>query len=399
MPAGLIEKQDEFDDVCARIREAGIVAFDTEFVTEYTYRPQLCLLQLATDDLSVAVDPFGLESLDAWWDLMTDDQTTVVVHGGQAEIKFCLTYADTRPQKLVDVQLAEGLQSCSYPLGYEALVQRVLSQRVSGKETRTDWRRRPLSARQIGYAREDVDHVLPIWEMQRKSLSQLGRLEWCELECERFIDDVVAEHTRSGAERLSGLHKLRPRELVVATALADWREAEADRLNKPLRRVLRDDLVIELARRQPKTVDQLLETRDMNRSNYRRAAEGMIACIREAVAIPDSELPKPNKRGRSRKRDDEQALGQLLNIALSNRCAEVNVSRQLVGTSADLRELVRWHVFGEQGAAPPRIATGWRADVCGNLLTDLLDGKVSLRVADPESDHPLVFEQHESPSS
>ena len=392
MPEGLIEEQAEFDDLCVQIREAGIVAFDTEFVTEDTYRPELCLLQLATDQISVAVDPYRVERLDAWWELMADDQTTVVVHGGQAEIKFCLQLGGSRPRKLVDVQLAEGLQSTSYPLGYEALVQRVLGKHVSGKETRSDWRRRPLSARQIIYAREDVDFVLPVWDRQRQSLQQLKRLEWFDAESELFIDDVEKEYYRKGAERLSGLHKLRPRELAVASALAAWRDAEADRLNKPLRRMLRDDLIIELARRQPKTVGQLMETRDMNRSNYRKSAEALVACIQQAVAIPDDQLPRREKGDVSRKRDEEQALGQLLNMALSNRCAQANVSRQLIGTSADLRQLVRSHVFGETNGPLPRLASGWRAEVCGNLLTDLLDGKVSLRVSDPKSDHPLVFE-------
>src|SRR5690606_15259937 len=97
------------------------------------------------------------------------------------------------------------------------------------------------------------------------------------------------------------------------------------------------------------------------------------------------------------KGQDEHVLGQLLGIALANRCAEMNVAKQIVGTSADLRQLVRWHLYSKRTGTPPRLATGWRADVCGDLLTDVLDGKVTLRVADPDSDHPLAFERLERP--
>ena len=111
------------------------------------------------------------------------------------------------------------------------------------------------------------------------------------------------------------------------------------------------------------------------------------------MALPESEWPKRSSGSRYEKNPEEQVLGQLLAIALSNRCAQENVARQLIGTSNDLKQLVRWHVFGETNGPEPRLMTGWRAEVCGNLLTDLLDGKISLRVADPKSDWPLAFDE------
>ena len=395
MSEGLIEQQDEFEQFLNHIRESGIVAFDSEFVSEYTYRPQLCLLQLATHQRCVAVDPFRVADLSSWWQVMADDETTVVVHSGQAEVKFCLEHCGRRPQKLIDVQIAEGLHSCSYPVGYESLVRRVLDQPVYGRETRTDWRRRPLSKRQIHYALEDVEHILPIWERQQESLRQLDRHTWAEDEFQRMIDTVEAELARESWERLSGFQKLRIREFAVARELAEWREQQAERLNQPARRILRDDLVIELARRQPKTVPELLQTRDMTRPNYKRAANDLLQCIQRAMALPKSELTPPPAGDRTEKNRHEQVLGQLLGLALSNRCAEAGIARQLLGTSADLRHLLRRHVFGDSEGPPARLATGWRAEVCGNLLTDLMDGKVTIRVTNPTSDDPLVFERIE----
>lgn len=386
----LIEDQADFEALCGHIRAAGIVAFDSEFVSEYTYRPELGLLQFATPERLVAVDPYRIENLRPWWDLMADDETTVVVHGGQAEVRFCLTHSSQAPRKLVDVQLAEGIRSRSYPLGYSALVARVLGRRVHGKETRTDWRRRPLSDQQIAYAMEDVQHVLPIWERQSASLRKMGRIEWAHTEFRRMVDEIVAEATRESWCRLPGVHRLSARELAVASELCRWREEEATRRDRPMRRILRDDLIVELARRQPRSEKDLLATRDLNRTDYKRIAPDLIACVERALAIPADELPDPPRQVQDRGQD-EHVLGQLLGLALANRCAELEVAKPLVGTSADLRELVRWHLGGRQ-EEPPRMAVGWRAEVCGDLLTDLLDGKIALRVADPESDHPLVFD-------
>jgi ribonuclease D len=393
MTQWLIGEQDEFEDFCRHIREAGMVAFDTEFVSEDTYRPELCLLQFATKEQCAAADPLQLRDLSSWWEIMCDDQTEVIVHGGQAEIRFCLTGAGRPPGKLADVQLAEGLRSRSYPLAYSALVQRVLGVRVHTKETRTEWRRRPLSDKQIEYALDDVRHILEIWRRQKASLTSLGRLGWAQAEFQRLISEAESELTRAGWERLPGIHKLNGRELAVVRELCAWRTRVADVRNQPVRRVLRDDLIIELARRHPLTEKDLLATRDMQRSNYRRAATELVECIERGLAVPEAELPVVPDNDSSDRRGDEHVVGQLLGLALANRCAEINVARPLVATSADLRHLVRWHVFGEKDGAPPRLTQGWREEVCGELLEAVLDGKIAIRVADPESDHPLIFER------
>src|SRR5690348_11870418 len=126
MPHRLITDQTEFDDFCEHVRQAGEVAFDTEFISEHTYRPELCLLQFATRERSAAVDPLAVTDLSRWWKLMAGDEISIVVHGGREEVRFCLWNAGGRPKRLFDVQIAEGLFSRSFPLGYNALVSREL---------------------------------------------------------------------------------------------------------------------------------------------------------------------------------------------------------------------------------------------------------------------------------
>jgi ribonuclease D len=390
MPHRLITDQGEFEELCGHIRETREVAFDTEFLSEHTYRPELCLLQFATRDCSVAVDPFEVRDLSSWWKLMAGGDVNVVIHGGREEVRFCLWLGGARPGKLFDTQIAEGLLSRSYPISYTSLVVRALDKKTHGKETRTDWSRRPLTDRQVAYAIEDVDFLLEIHAKQASLLASRGRTAWAQTEFDRFVGDLEQEPNRESWRRLPGAQGLSPRELAVAREVYQWREQEALQRDKPVRRVFRDDLIIELARRQPHDLNELLATRDMNRSDYKRAAPEMLAAVARGLALPRDQCP-PVKR--TEKDQDEQILAQLLSIALANRCAQVEVAVGVVGTTADLRHLARWHVYRDQSGETPRLLQGWRAEVCGELLTDVLDGKISLRVGDPLSDHPLVFER------
>ena len=208
-----------------------------------------------------------------------------------------------------------------------------------------------------------------------------------------MIDEVTAERAPESWMRLTGLHRLSARELAVAREVYRWREAEAAAKDRPMRKILRDDLVLEMAKRRPTTEVDLLAVRDMNRPEYRKAAPELLAAVATGMSLPKHELPVLPKSLDEEKSHDEQVIGQLLGLALANRCAELNVAMTLVGKTSDLRHLVRWHAYGEREGDPPRLTQGWRAEVCGDLLTDVLNGKITLRVADPQSDHPLVFER------
>ena len=124
---------------------------------------------------------------------MSDDETIIVIHGGREEVRFCWYQSGRLPNKVVDVQIAEGLESRTFPISYTGLVERVLGKKTHGKETRTDWRRRPLSSQQIVYALEDVEHLLEIWGKQTAFFEQHGRTAWVEAEIQRMLTEVETE--------------------------------------------------------------------------------------------------------------------------------------------------------------------------------------------------------------
>ncbi len=392
MQSTVIGTDEEFLNLCEHIREAGLVGFDTEFVSDSTFRPALGLLQFATRERAVAVDPLAINDLNPWWEIMADDQTTVVVHGGQAEIRFCLQLLGRPPQRLFDVQLAEGFRGRSYPLSYSAIVKRVVNRHVDGSQTRTDWTRRPLSDAQLKYALEDVEHLIDIFETQSSWLEKRGRLSWAESELERLISDICCDDSIAPWERLPGLHKLNRRELAVLQKLAAWREQEASEQNRPVRRIMRDDLLVDLAKRQPKNSKQALATRDLNRREYRRHMDTIVDLIVEAQKISDGDLPQKPRSRREDASSDEQVIAKLLALSLSSRCAELDVAYTLVANNRDLQELVRYHRLAERNGRVPRMLDGWRGELFGKLVTDVMDGKVAFRVAKRGSATPLVFE-------
>lgn len=392
MQPNIIETDDDFRGFCEHIRGEQLVGFDTEFVSENTYRPALGLLQFATRDRAAVVDPLLIDDLTPWWEIMADDETTVVVHGGQAEIRFCLQLLGQSPRRLFDIQVAEGFRGCSYPLSYSAIVRRVVNRGVDGSQTRTDWTRRPLTQAQLTYALEDVEHLLNIYETQAASLEKQGRLSWVESEVSRLIEDIRQDDAAEPSERLPGIHKLNRRDLAVLQSLARWRESEACTQNRPVRRILRDDLLVDLARRQPRTEKQALATRDLNRREYRRHMQDVVNVILAAQEIDDDDLPQKRRSRREDASSEEQVVAKLLALSLSNRCAELNMAYTLVANNRDLLELVRYHRLGERNRNTPRMVSGWREELFGGLLRDVMNGKVAFRVAPRGSAAPLVFE-------
>lgn len=392
MQPELIEHQYDFLELCEHIREVGLVAFDTEFVSDAGYRSELGLLQFATRERCAAVDPLAIPSLGAWWDLMIDDRTTVVVHGGQAEVRFCIQRSGQIPRRLVDIQIAEGLRCRSYPLSYNSIVERVLGIAIHSNQTRSDWLRRPLTREQLTYALDDVSHVLSIWESQSRWLQSQQRMSWACAEFDRMCWDVWEDEQLEPWERLSGVHRLSRRELGALQKLAAWREEEGAARNRAPRRILRDDLLMDLAKRRPTTVQQALATRDLNRAEYKKLLPEMIRVIAEAGRIPEDRLP-PRQRQRDDASSDDQIISRLLGLALSNVCAEQDVAQALAGTNRDLTELVRYVRGGERGEVP-LLLQGWRGEMFGELLRKVLDGRVHFRVAPEGAATPLIFEDH-----
>jgi ribonuclease D len=386
-----ITDEGQLREYCGRLSQAKTIAFDTEFVSEHTYRPVLCLIQVAADGELAVIDTISIADVTPFWEVVVAPGHETIVHAGRGELEFCMQAVDRWPERLFDVQIAAGLAGAEYPAGLSSLISRFLGQTPPKHETRTDWRRRPLSKRQIEYALNDVRFLQPLRDKICEKLFAAGRIEWLADEMDTWRKQLEHSTSQERWRRVSGNAGLDARTLAIVRELFHWRDGEAKRRDQPIRRVLRDDLIVELARRGSADAKQIAAVRGMERGDLQRRMSELAAAIQRGLDLPEAECPQRTAREQV---PELSVLGQFLFAALGSISREAALAPNLVGTPNDIRE---WMVYRgsksrQQHGNPPKLAHGWRAEFVGRLFDDLLDGKLSIRVDDPKSDHPLAFE-------
>ncbi len=370
------------DDVAAHAQ----VAFDTEFVGEDTYVPDLCLVQVATPTALYVLDPFDTGPLDELWELIADPGRTAVVHAGREEVRICKGAIGRPPANLFDVQIAAGLLGLGYPLGYGPLVQNTLRKRLTKGETLTDWRRRPLSQQQVRYAFDDVRDLLAVWKKLDVKLQKLGRSGWAKDEFTAFtkralLDGGEVERWR----KLKGISNFNAERLAIVREIYLWREQSASRRNRPARTVLRDDLIAEIAKRNPDGEDDISTLRGLGRADL----TGIIEAVDRARKLPANKWPEEAERD-----NDSHAVAlvaSLLNVVLADWCARQELTTPLVATSSDVRRLVRAAAIGEPPPDDCGLTVGWRAEQVLPMLNEILSGRRALRVRSLSGEAPLEY--------
>jgi ribonuclease D len=367
-----------------------LAGFDTEFISEGIYEPLLCLIQIATVRRLWIVDPLEIADLSALWRRLTDPEREILVVAAREEIRFCLRYGGRAPEQLLDLQVAAGLVGHGYPLSHTNLVRKLLGVQVKSGEAFTDWRRRPLSAEQLAYAADDVRYLMAMREQVRRDAASLGREAWLYEESSRLTERVEGAEQEERWYRLPGATSLGRRELAVLRELWRWREERASSGNVPPRRILRDEMLVEIARRRPKTSAELFALRGLDRVSAQKVGGQILEAVQTALGLADTEWPA------SLRRDDPSQVGvlsQLLSLATNNLAAEHRVDPALLATNRDLQDVVRWRLQGSSAANVPAVLTGWRGEILREPLLGFLEGRFSVRVGDLRREDPLVFDR------
>lgn len=382
----------ELGALCRRLQSPEQVGIDTEFVSEDTFYPELCLIQVATREEMAVIDAAALPDLAPFWNVLTEGDHVTVLHAGREELNFMLRSVGKLPRKLFDVQLAAGFCSHEYPSAYGSLVNKFLGIRPAKGEQRTDWRQRPLTNAQIKYALEDVRHLLPLYDRLEKLLKKHQRRSWFEEEMANWQASVVDANSRKDWRRVSGIGKLGPQGLAIVRELWHWRDQEAQQRNRPPRRILRDDLMVELAKRKVDSPQRVTAIRGLERGALKKKADELAACVRRGLDRP---VQRQAFRGRKPTPPQLNLLAQFLAPALASVCRQAEVAASMVGTASDVRELVA-HRLGfsrqDEDDRLPILARGWRAELVGKLIEELLDGKKSIRITNAKHPDPLAFD-------
>ena len=380
-PMQYVTDQRTLESLCHSLRQSPRLALDTEFVGEDTFIPRLELIQVATATTAAVIDFPAVQasgSLGVFWDLICDAKIEKIVHAGRQDLDLFATHAGQIPKPFFDTQIAAAMVGYGAQVAYANLVQRLHGTKLAKAHTFTNWSARPLSDDQIAYALEDVEFLLSIHTHLQDRLSTLGRSEWVSEEFAR-LEMAVGEKSREPQERyqrIRGWDTLKPKGAAVLRELAAWRETEARRRNVPRGRVMRDEVLLQLARHPPKSINDLRGLRGVHSSEVDRQGGQLLAAITSAAALPPSAWPEvPSER-----KPDPESTGivELLQAVLKARAAEEGIAPTMLATSADLQTLVE--AKQNRTALDVPILRGWRRELAGDLLLQVLDGAVTITV-------------------
>ncbi|MDO4796671.1 MAG: ribonuclease D [Coriobacteriales bacterium] len=368
-----LSSYDELNEFCTRMRGARVLAVDTEFLRERTYHPKLCLIQVATHDEVAAIDALSIEDLSPLQELFEDDAITKVFHACDQDLEVILDHMGCVPRPLFDTQLAASFLGYRMQMGYGALVQAYEGVHLNKADGLTDWSKRPLDAEQLQYAEEDVIYLPRIYDRMMDALVRKGRLAWMDPELEAIVESVLERRDPQNSYlHLKRSASLTRKQLSVAREVCAWREEAASRRDIPKKWVMKDEIVVEICRRMPRTPERLRRIRGLDGISNRDAAQIVEAVTRGVEQDP---MRYPNIRHKPRTNADLDSVLDLMYSMLRVLADRCGVAVPLIATRQDLASFAT-------GNEHSSLSDGWRYEVAGRHLEGLLSGEVGLTVKD-----------------
>lgn len=362
----------EVEAFCTHAAQFDFVTVDTEFLRETTYWPKLCLLQAATTEQAVLIDPLapGLD-LSPFFTLLANDKVTKVFHAARQDIEIFVKLTGKVPANIFDTQVAASVCGFGDSVSYDNLVRSVVGVELDKSSRFTDWSARPLSEKQRLYALADVTHLRDIYAKLREQLDKTRRWSWVEGELETLTSiDTYVVKPEEAWERIK-LKINRPRDLAALKALAAWRERRAQGSDQPRSRVLKDDALGELVLQRPVTPEDFDKLRVVPRGFGRSSAGGeIIALLKQVEALPKSELPDMPERYRGP--SPKGAVGDLLRVLLKAVSEQNGVASRIIATSDDIDAIV----LDDEADVPA--LKGWRRKLFGEKALALKHGRIGL---------------------
>lgn len=373
-PPALITDSVALAALCERLRTEPFVTVDTEFMRERTYWPELCVVQLAGAAEVAVVDALAPElDLAPLGTLLADPAVTKVFHAARQDVEIFLIKYGAVPTPLFDTQVAAMVAGFGDQVSYDGLARALAGAQIDKAHRFSDWSARPLSESQIAYAAADVTHLRRIYTALTDRLAREGRLDWVAEEMAALADPATYL-----TDPESAWERLRPRStnrrfLATLRAIAAWREREAQRINIPRQRLVKDETLLEIAATAPATPADLARARGVSEGFAKgKSGTGLLAAIEAARALPDEALPVvPRDRSGPA---PSPALVALLKVLLAAKSEEHHVAPRLLASSDDLDRLA-----SGDGAEVPALH-GWRREVFGNSALALKGGKLALGV-------------------
>jgi ribonuclease D len=380
-PPILITQQNQLAELLDHLRAAGSFAFDSEFIGELTYVPKLCLIQAASTKQVALIDPLADLDLNPFWELVADPTVEKIVHAGQQDVEPVFRALNRPPAKLFDTQISAGFIGLGYPLSLSKLVSSFVGVRLSKGLTFTHWDHRPLSDQQLRYAADDVRYLPALRHEIGKQLDAAGHTAWAAEESESLADpSLYTFDPETQYLKIRGASALVPRNQAVLKALTVWRDQASQQENIPPRTMLRDEILLDMARQPVLATSGLSRVRGLPRPVEATYGTQLVEVTKTALALPPEECPNAMNYEPT---PPEKFRADALCFAVQCLCAGRRIDPNLVACRQEIGDLL---LAWRSGTDPShlRILRGWRNKAVGEHLLALLKGEsgFSVRWAD-----------------
>jgi ribonuclease D len=356
---------------CERLVRHPYVTVDTEFMRETTYYPKLCLLQVASIEEALIIDPLAQSlDLEPFFALLRDERVVKVFHAARQDIEIFWHMARTIPRPLFDTQVAAMVCGYGDQVGYEQLANDLGKAKIDKTQRFTDWSRRPLSEAQLSYAQADVTHLRAVYEALSAQLAASGRETWLAEDMAVLEAPTTYETKPEDAWQRLAARLKKQRDLGILIEVAAWRERDAQKRDVPRQRILRDDAVMEVVQARPQSVEALGRLRAIGQGLERsRAGHALIGAVERGIAIDPKMLPHLGRRGRSPRND---STVEFLKVLLKIISQQTGVASKIIATVGDLEAIAEGRTESLGAVA------GWRGEIFGNLALAAIAGTVGL---------------------
>jgi ribonuclease D len=377
----LLTDQSDLASLLDHVREVGLCAYDTEFIGELTYHPRLCLIQIGTPHRVAVIDAMADLDLTGIWEVLADSQILKIVHAGSQDLEPVMRHLGQPAANVFDTQLAAGLSRLPYPLSLTRLVEATLGLRLGKGLTFTSWDERPLSKAHLRYAADDVRYLPAVHQDLTRRLAELDHVELAMQECAAACNpDLYLFDPYAVAMRMRGGKSLSPKQLSVLIELIMVRDEAARTENIPPRALIKDEVLVDLARRHVTELDKLSTIRGLPRPVIQEFGGRLIEAIERGLATPKGRWPIVQ--------DIEETASERFTIdalwtTVQATCFARGIDPAIVGTRQDIAEFWR-HRHGGPTPSRQRITTGWRAQLIAQFIEEFTGGKrhIALNWAD-----------------
>ena len=378
-----INTPEQLAKLCEQIKKESWLALDTEFLREKTYYPKFCLLQIATPEWVACVDPIALPKLDDLFEAIYNPAIVKVFHSCRQDLEIFYQLTGKLPTPIFDTQVAAPLLGFQDNPGYAMLVSSLLSINLNKAHTRADWSKRPLIEAEIEYAADDVIYLCQIYQLMVQKLTELGRIDWLKHDFAELENPALYTVAPDKAWfKIKGKNKLTGKQLSIIQTLAQWREKTAQSEDRPKSWLLRDELLFDLAKLQPETVQELANVRGINEravNRYGRELCQLITAAKNRAPLPLNDKDRPAK-----KTQQQEAILDILTALVRIRAEENSLNPSILASRKDLEELL----FDNDDECP--LLHGWRFTMAGRELVGLLKGELLLGI---ESEKLAIIEK------